>query len=200
MAFDFPATPSVGQVYGAYTWDGEKWTGGAGRVATSSSPPSGAVDGDLWWDDDTGLLYIRYDDGTSAQWVQIPGGSVPASPLTNSLAADVALNNTANYFDGPSVAQGSSGTWYASGQVCLQDTTAATYLVKLWDGTTLIASTGINIAAGLITNVSLSGVITSPAGNIRISVRDASTAAGIIKCNASGLGNKDSTITAFRIA
>jgi hypothetical protein len=39
------------------------------------------------------------------------------SPVTNSLGADVLLNNTANYFTGPSVAQGTSGTWFASGNV-----------------------------------------------------------------------------------
>lgn len=34
MAFDFPNAPTVGQLYGAYRWDGEKWTvvGGAGMV------------------------------------------------------------------------------------------------------------------------------------------------------------------------
>lgn len=26
MALDFPTTPTVGQVYSGYTWDGEKWT------------------------------------------------------------------------------------------------------------------------------------------------------------------------------
>ena len=25
MAFDFPATPALGQVFGNYIWDGEKW-------------------------------------------------------------------------------------------------------------------------------------------------------------------------------
>src|SRR5438067_1919711 len=44
------------------------------------------------------------------------------TPLANSLAADVALNNTILYFDGPSVMQGSLGTWFASGTILVTDT------------------------------------------------------------------------------
>lgn len=34
-----------------------------------------AIDGSLYWDDNLGLLFIRYYDGTSTQWVQvIPSG------------------------------------------------------------------------------------------------------------------------------
>lgn len=36
---------------------------------TASSPPSSPNDGDLWWDSDSGDLYIYYDDGDSSQWV-----------------------------------------------------------------------------------------------------------------------------------
>jgi hypothetical protein len=55
--------------------------------------------------------------------------------------ADVPLNNTANYFDGPSTAQGASGTWFAAGTITLTDTgTTAIYACKLWDGTTVISS------------------------------------------------------------
>lgn len=126
--------------------------------------------------------------------------SVNLSLLTNTIGANVNLNNTANYFDGPSVAQGTSGTWYVSGNVSLSDASgAATYLIKLWDGTTVIDSTGINVAAGAVANVHLSGAITSPAGNLRISVRDTSFTTGLINASASGNG-KDATITAFRIA
>ena len=34
-----------------------------------------AIDGSLYWDDNLGLLFIRYNDGTSSQWVQVtPSG------------------------------------------------------------------------------------------------------------------------------
>jgi hypothetical protein len=122
-----------------------------------------------------------------------------SSPITNSLGADVTCNNTALYFDGPSVAQGSTGTWFASGAVSIAAYQGHENYIKLWDGTTVIASARVAYnAANHATSVSLSGYITSPAGNIRISVRDAS-GTGLIIWNGSG-NEKDSTVTALRIA
>jgi len=119
------------------------------------------------------------------------------------LGADVNLNNTANFFDGPSVAQGSSGTWFVFASIVLTNTAAAAdaYQVKLWDGTTVVASSYFkqNIATISSVHVSLAGVITSPAGNLKVSVRDPATTAGKISASASGIGN-DSMIVAVRIA
>jgi hypothetical protein len=122
------------------------------------------------------------------------------TPITASLGSDVALNNIANYFDGPTVAQGTSGTWFVSGTVTINDTLAASVLAKLWDGTTVIASAGAYVAlASQRCSISLSGFITGPVGNLRISVRDNSNTSGNILANNSG-NAKDSTITAIRIA
>ena len=33
--------------------------------------PAEAIDGSLYWDDNQGLLFIRYNDSTSTQWVQV---------------------------------------------------------------------------------------------------------------------------------
>lgn len=120
--------------------------------------------------------------------------------ITNSLGADVALNNVANYFDGPSIAQGTTGTWFVSGTITVNDTAgAAGIVVKLWDGTTVIASAWVLVdSANAMRPVSLSGYITSPAGNLRMSAKDLSSASGAIKFNQSG-NSKDSTITAIRI-
>jgi hypothetical protein len=125
------------------------------------------------------------------------------SPLNNSLAADVVLNNTSAFFDGPSVAQGNNGTWFASGMVTVKESTlnnSVAYYAKLWDGNIVIASgaTSIYTTGASITSISLSGFITSPSGNIRISVKGVTTNTGNIMWNNSGLG-KDSTITAIRI-
>lgn len=121
------------------------------------------------------------------------------STMANTLSGDVALNNTANYFTGPTVAQGTSGTWFASGGVQLTDTAgAAGFDVKLWDGTTVIASSIVNIpAASADVYAHLSGFIVSPAGNIRISVKDVTSTSGAILFNESG-ESKDSTITVMR--
>jgi hypothetical protein len=127
--------------------------------------------------------------------------AVSLSSLTNSLGADVALNNTANYFDGPSIAQGTSGTWFVSGTVTI-NTAAATSVVhiKLWDGTSVVSSSyAVILNTVTVASISLSGVITSPAANLRISVRDTSNTTSSIRFNLTG-NSKDSTITAVRIA
>jgi hypothetical protein len=127
--------------------------------------------------------------------------TTPATALHASLGADVLLNNTANYFDGPSIAQGTTGTWFASGTVTVLDTGgAANFLAKLWDGTTVIASTGVNSnSAGATRAISLSGYIASPVNNLRISCADITAVTGKILFNQTGQ-SKDSTISAFRIA
>ncbi len=128
-------------------------------------------------------------------------GSTRISFLTNALSGDVLLNNTSNYFDGPTVAQGTSGTWLVMGAVTLTDTAGAANIdVKLWDGTTVIDSGRYSSAStnarGVVT---LNGIITSPAGNLRISAKDTTSTSGVMNSNVTG-SSKDSTITAIRIA
>lgn len=126
--------------------------------------------------------------------------TVTITTVTNSLGADVALNNVANYFDGPSIAQGTSGTWYASGTVSLGVNAGDAVDVKLWDGTTVISSMFVRAGTGSgATFASLSGVISSPAGNIRISAKNITSTTGAISFNSTG-NSKDSTLTVLRIA
>jgi hypothetical protein len=40
----------------------------AGVIVSPTAPPS-ALDGSLWWENDSGNLWLRYNDGNSAQWV-----------------------------------------------------------------------------------------------------------------------------------
>lgn len=123
------------------------------------------------------------------------------SSLSNSIGADVATNSAGTYFDGPSVAQGTTGTWFVSGTVTVIDTGASrNFNCKLWDGTTVIASAAVSTAgANFADTVTLSGCLASPAGNLRISVSEAVGSLGKILFNSSG-NSKDSTITAYRIA
>jgi hypothetical protein len=59
-------------------------TGGGGgtTVTVSDTPPGSPVDGALWWESDTGNMYLRYNDTTSTQWVPITlvGPQGPAGP------------------------------------------------------------------------------------------------------------------------
>ena len=121
--------------------------------------------------------------------------------LTNAISGNVSLNNTSNYFDGPSVAQGTLGTWWATGQVTVSDSAgSAAIRCKLWDGTTVIASGEGNFVTGLeATSVTLSGFLAAPAANIKISCRDISSTSGSIKANVDGVSNTASSLTVLRI-
>ena len=64
----------------AFAGDGSALTGVGGTVTVSDNPPSNPNPGDLWWNSDTAVGHVYYDDGvgaggTSAQWVQFNGGS-----------------------------------------------------------------------------------------------------------------------------
>lgn len=137
--------------------------------------------------------------GTEIATAQVPSSS---GPLTNALTVDVSLNNTANYFDGPILPPVSSGPWFVFCNASFTSTAPAsqTILVKLWDGTNIIASGEVitaNIGASIY-SIALAGPITNPSGNLRISARCTSDTTGVMKFNASG-NAKDCTITAFRI-
>jgi len=47
--------------------------GGSVSAVMSNTAPSNPPDGNLWWDTDSGELYVYYDDGASAQWIQANG-------------------------------------------------------------------------------------------------------------------------------
>jgi hypothetical protein len=126
--------------------------------------------------------------------------NVSLSKLTNSIASNISITNGAGVTDGPSVAQGTVGTWGAMGTVTLQTSSVIDQIwCELWDGTTVIASSGDTLAtANTSFTLSLSGFITSPAGNIRISCRDPNSANGEFLALTSGFANA-STISVFRL-
>jgi hypothetical protein len=125
------------------------------------------------------------------------------SSVQSVLIADVALNNTANYFIGPTTTLGTNiGTYLIIGTVTVLDTAgAASFYVKLWDGTNIVA-TGVATTAGANSQacITLAGTLVTPVspGTLSMAVRDATATTGVIKFNSSG-NSKDSSITVIRI-
>ena len=95
MAIDFPSSPTDGQVYQGYRWNLAKgaWLSNnpaTGSVITSATTPVGASAGDMWFNTVDGTLFIYYNDGISANWVEIhsntaatPGTIVNVESYTN---------------------------------------------------------------------------------------------------------------------
>lgn len=128
------------------------------------------------------------------------GASGGLSVLTNSVTVAVAMTTLGTYYDGPSVAQGTTGTWLATGMITISAVAANNYITaKLWDGATLIASGGGQVGNNLTCTISLSGYIASPTGNLRISATNNNSNGGTIATN-NGIDLKSSTISAIRVA
>jgi hypothetical protein len=67
--------------------------------------PAEAVDGSLYWDNNQGLLFIRYNDGNTTQWVQVVpsgGGSTvytgtaPIDVSGSAISLNIGLGNAEN--------------------------------------------------------------------------------------------------------
>jgi hypothetical protein len=66
---------TLGDLSTEYYWTGEQWLsvglgGGGASVTIQSTPPSSPSAGDLWFDNDSGILSMYYD----STWVDVGGG------------------------------------------------------------------------------------------------------------------------------
>jgi hypothetical protein len=81
MAYSFPPSPSVGQIYTSngrtWKWNGVQWTAVAVSTPTSapvyvsSSPPPYPIQGSLWYDSNNSNLNIWYTDLNGGAWVSV---------------------------------------------------------------------------------------------------------------------------------
>jgi hypothetical protein len=112
MAFDFPASPSINQLFTppggpTYIYTGSGWatqvTGPT--VSIGDSPPTSVPNGSLWWESDTGKFFIRYDDGTSVQWVT---ATSPVGATGNVLSSGSPTAGQLAVWTGPNTLQGAA--------------------------------------------------------------------------------------------
>jgi len=54
--------------------------GGGGGVTISDTPPASPTDGQQWFESDSGAMFIRFNDGSSTQWVQTNGAGIADAP------------------------------------------------------------------------------------------------------------------------
>ena len=193
----FPSTTRAGDIM---YWNGTAWVTLAGNF-TGTQVLTESSSGVPSWTTPGTVTSVTAGTGLSGGVITATGTIALNVPvIASSLGADVSLAASGSYFDGPSVAQGATGTWFASGTVSVVDTVGgATIYVKLWDGTTVISSAVVTTsAANAPLTIALSGYLASPVGNLRISARDITSTSGKILFNSTS-NSKDSTITAMRI-
>jgi hypothetical protein len=83
-AYGLTDAPSDGTTYGRKNaaWTAVTGGGGGASVLVGDTAPVGATDNSLWWESDSGLLFIKYNDGNSSQFVAVGGSALngPALP------------------------------------------------------------------------------------------------------------------------
>jgi hypothetical protein len=130
LPLDFPNTPTVGDSFADRQWDGTAWVNAASGVVIAPTPPTNPTIGALWWrNDPDGDLYLRYDDGSSIQWVPAakPQGAAglhigvdpPPDPVQGMQWWDSDSGDLAVYYD-----DGTSAQWV---QTNTSDTTTTFY-------------------------------------------------------------------------
>jgi hypothetical protein len=90
---------TLGDLSTEYYWTGEQWLsvglggGGGASVTIQSTPPSSPSAGDLWFDNDSGILSMYYD----STWVDVGGGDsgTSAGSVNGIVKADGAGNFSA---------------------------------------------------------------------------------------------------------
>lgn len=184
-------TVTTGQVAAA-TATGVALLAAANTFTTSNTIPLTVLS--------TGVTTTAGDNSTKLATTAYVNNVAPgAAPITNSLGANTAIG-FGGYTDGPSIAQGSIGTWFVSGKVTVFNSSGNMICdAKLWDGTTIVDSAQVVATNPNGISISLSGVLATPAGNLKISCISPNVGDGFFAANLSG-NSKDSTITAIRIA
>lgn len=101
MAYNFPNSPANGDTYDKFIYNGVT---GVWDVQTPSvfpyyvgtTPPTGAKDNSGWFNSENGTLYIKYNDGSSTQWVATSGAVTQAAIKNLSNLTDINITAIAD--------------------------------------------------------------------------------------------------------
>ena len=130
-----------------------------------------------------------------------------AAAATTYLGADVALNNTASFFNGPNTGPigGNGQTWWITAKASIRDSAGAagigaqihngTSAIDTGSGTTWAPNTELTIPLGAIV------ALTAPA-TFTLQAKDPISTSGVLLTtgSASGVSNRATSITAVRLA
>ena len=75
MPLNFPDSPSNGDTSFGFTYNSTKGVWENRNSTVSDTAPSNPRNGEFWFDSTTAKLYVRYDDGSSSQWVTVNGAA-----------------------------------------------------------------------------------------------------------------------------
>ncbi len=100
MALNFPASPSLNQIYTvgdqSWKWDGVAWVALSGAqesvpVYVGTLPPTYSEDGYLWWDSDSGQLFVRYQNAWVAATVPPTSSILDSDAVIDAILAELTL-------------------------------------------------------------------------------------------------------------
>ena len=181
-------------------------TGPTGRTGTTG-PTGSSITGAIGSTGATGPTGPTGSAATGATGAT--GGTGATGPgfggATTFLGADVALNNTANFFDGPNTGSiGANGQiWLIIGVVSLVSTVGANVEAGIFNGTAYIANSAGTVAGNFYLPITVCAVVTLTAAmTFTLRAKDSSNVNGTLLTTgvATGAANKATSITAIRLA
>lgn len=182
-----------------YTIFGDPATGAAGFGTVISGLTADGTP-------DTQADYVATYDASAATGKKVLLNKVSGISAAQAfLAGDVALNNTANYFNICNTGSiGASGqTWLIMATATFQDTAgSAAFRFRIWDTSTVFAeSVTTSNAAGSDITASIFAVVTpSAAATYHLSAKDPTSTSGVAKTTSlAGTANKATSIVAIRL-
>ena len=96
MALNFPDSPSDGDTFNGYSYNSSKgaWVSSSlnntGPIV-SDTAPSNPINGDFWFDSSSAILYMRYDDGSSSQWLSLSSSGADGADGTATVYANTSV-------------------------------------------------------------------------------------------------------------